>query len=140
MKNAFSSIGAKQRDQYSWIAKTDEGFVFTVEIDHIDQKNNVYNHKKGTFYKNVRGLSKSQGDSSITISHSNELFNAVTDAYKNKLKCRVVLLKGTKYGKSTGGIKAAIDGDCWIVTEVNGDVDTGYDFIIERTAIFNEKS
>ena len=47
-------LSAKQRDQYSWVAKTQDAYVFSAEIDHINPERNVYDHKAGTFRKLVR--------------------------------------------------------------------------------------
>jgi len=46
---AFKSINAAQSDPHSWIAKTEDTFVFTAEIDHKHKARNQYDHMKGTF-------------------------------------------------------------------------------------------
>jgi hypothetical protein len=132
LKAAYSLLGAKQRDQYSWVAKTDDTYVFSAEIDHIKPENNEYNHKSGIFRKHVPPMSKNTEHDPLSISHSKELFDAVTDAYINKLKCKMLLVKGTKFGKTEGGIKAAADGHLWQVTECEGNVENGYSFKVER--------
>ena len=132
MRAALKSIGATQSVQYSWIGKTEDAYAFTAEIDHIDKKDNQYNHREGVFFKRVKPLSVNDGASPQTVRHSKELFNAVKHAYEDKLKCRLLLVKGTKYGTSEGGVKAAVDGDNWVVSEMLGSVKNGYEFILER--------
>ena len=129
----METIGATQSDQYSWIGKTDVAYAFTAEIDHIDKENNQYKHKKGIFKKWVKPLSSGEGDAHQTIRHSQELYDAVKRAYEENIKCRLLLVKGTKYGTTKGGVKAAVDGDSWIVTEFAGSVNDGYGFTLERT-------
>ncbi len=132
LKVAFASLGAKQKGQYSWVAKSEESYVFTAEIDHVDKENNVYNHGEGVFTKNVPPTSKENGDATVSISHAQDLFDAVTDALANELRCRLLLVKGTKSGKDIGGIKAAADGDSWQVSKVDGTVAEGFGFTIIR--------
>ena len=132
LKAAFATIGAKQRDQYSWIARTKNSFVFTAEVDHINKERNIYDHKQGVFHKKVRALSVSDGEAALTVSHAKELHFAVNQAFETNLRCRLLLVKGTKYGTSTGGVKGAVDGDYWIVKQVSGTVDEGFEFILER--------
>ena len=118
LKAGFASLNAKQRDQYSWVAKTDECYVYTAEIDHIDKKNNIYSHNAGTFVKYVRPHSREQGDAALSISHAQELFDAVTNSFNTNLKCRLLLVKGTRFGKTNGPIKAAADGNNWRVVKL----------------------
>ncbi|MET0106188.1 MAG: hypothetical protein ABW072_13750 [Sedimenticola sp.] len=125
-------IGASQRDQYSWVARTNDAYVFSAEIDHINPKDNAYNHKMGVFSKRVPPMSKSLGHDPLSISHCKELFDAVSDSFTNNLKCRILLVKGTKFGTTKGGIKAAADGHFWKVTELTGSCDKGYSFKVER--------
>lgn len=51
LKTAYQCLGATQRDQYSWVAKTDETYVFSAETDHIDPENNKYSHSRDVFQK-----------------------------------------------------------------------------------------
>jgi hypothetical protein len=132
LKAAYSQIGAAQRDQYSWVAQTSDAYVFSAEIDHIHPEDTVYNHKGGIFAKHVPPRSISLGHKALTVSHSKELFEAARDAYTNELKCRMLLVKGSKYGTTKGGIKAAVDGDIWQLSEFNGSVENGYSFKAER--------
>jgi len=132
LKAAYASIGASQRGQYSWVAKLDDHYVYTAEIDHLDKKNNAYNHIAGVFKKTVPPMSPASGHQPISIRHSMDLFEAATDSYEKKLKCRVMLVKGTKYGKTKGGISAAAEEHYWQVTELSGSVDSGYEFTLER--------
>jgi len=133
LRAALKAIGATQRDQYSWIAKIGETFVFTAEIDHIQKDRNIYDHKQGTFHKKVRAFSGDAGDAALTVSHAKELYDAVQQAFEINLKCKLLLLTGTKYGTTKGGVKAAIDGDYWVVKEVSGTVAEGFEFILVRT-------
>ncbi|MDO6713455.1 hypothetical protein Q4567_22235 [Aliiglaciecola sp. 2_MG-2023] len=134
LKVAYSLLGATQRDQYSWVAKTNDSFVFSAEIDHINPDDNVYDHKAGAFSKRVPPMSKSLGHDPLSISHSKELFEAASTSYKEKLRCRVLLVKGTKFGRTSAPIKAAADGHFWQVTVLKGSVENGYSFYIERVA------
>lgn len=133
MKAGYESIGAKQDEQYSWLGRAGETYVFTAEIDHIDEEDNVYSHMEGTFNKHIRPLAVEFNESPITVRHAGQLFHAVEHAHKENLKCHLMLLKGTKYGKTSGGVKASVDGDYWQVTELSGSVRAGFDFKIERT-------
>lgn len=134
LKKAYLSVGATQRDQYSWVAKSKEHYVFSVEIDHINPEDNVYNHTSGVFFKRVPPMTIELGRDPLSVSHSKELFNAAEDAYKNKLNCQILLVKGTKFGKTKGPVKAAVEGHFWQVTELIGDVPNGYELKIERVA------
>lgn len=116
------------------MAKSEECYVYTAEIDHIDKDNNVYNHGEGVFTKYVPPLTKDNGDAALSISHAQELFDAVTDSFSTNLKCRLLLVKGTKFGTSSGGIKAAADGDYWQVVKLSGSVSSGFGFTLERVA------
>ncbi len=133
MKAGYESVGAKQDEQYSWFGKTDQTYVFTAEIDHIDEEDNVYSHMDGAFKKHIRPLAVEFNESPITVRHAEQLFNAIHHAYTEKMKCHLMLLKGTKYGKEKGGVKSAMDGDYWLVTELSGSVREGFDFKLERT-------
>ena len=129
---ALKTINAERSDQYSWIAKTEESFVFTAEIDHKDRENNIYKHMEGTFHKKVRPISKELGDKHQTIRHAVELYEAINEAFEKELKCNLVLVKGTMYGTYEGEIKAAIDGDYWKVKEFSGNVAEGFQFLLVR--------
>ena len=98
----------------------------------MDKENNVYSHQDGVFTKYVPPLAKENGDAPLTISHAQELLDAVTDSYNRNLRCRLLLVKGTKFGKDIGGIRAAADADHWQVTQLDGTVSTGFGFTIER--------
>ena len=127
-------MGANQRDRYSWIAKKADSYVFTEEIDHIDAENNIYNHKEGTFEKHVPPLSTKSGDASSSVSHAKELFDAVHHALESAIRCNLLLVKGTSFGKTKGSIKSAIDGDFWIVDYLDGCAEDGFRFKLIRTA------
>ena len=132
LKAAFAIFNAKQRSMYSWVAKSDECYIYTAEIDHLDKENNIYEHTDGVFIKYVSALSKENGDSALNISLGQELFDAATDSYNTSLKCRLLLVKGTKFGQTEGGTKAAADGDYWQITKLSGSVATGFGFTLER--------
>ena len=132
LRAGYKSVGATQVEQYSWLGKTSSSYVFTAEIDHIDEEDNIYNHTKGTFKKHIRPLSLELKEDPATIRHADELFTALLHAHNEKLMCRLMLLKGTKYGKTSGKLKSAIDGDYWAVKELSGSVATGMDFVLER--------
>ncbi len=129
---ALKSIGAVQSDPYSWLAKTDDCYVFTAEIDHQDKARNDFRHLDGIFRKELLPVSASRGDSPPRIRHAQALFDAAEDAYSHGLKCQLLLEKGTRYGTTPGGVRAAVDGDTWIVTELSGDVASGFQFLLER--------
>ena len=129
---ALKSIGAEQSDPYSWLAKTDDCYVFTVEIDHQDKARNEFRHMDGIFRKEVLPVSVSNGDSRPRIRHAQGLYDAVEDALSHGLKCQLMLQKGTRYGTTPGGVRAAVDGDSWIVKELSGDVSSGFMFVLER--------
>ena len=131
-RTALKSIGAVQSDPYSWLAKTDDCYVFTAEIDHQDKARNVFRHMDGVFRKEVLPVSVSKGDSRPRIRHAQGLYDAVEDAFSHELKCQLMLEKGTRYGTTPGGVRAAVDGDSWIVTELKGTVATGFNFVLER--------
>ena len=132
MKAALNSINAVQSDQYAWIARAGDTFVLTVELDHKDAANNIYDHFEGTFKKFVGPLSVSKGDAARTVRHSQQLFDAVTEIYAESSKCHLLLLRGTKFGRPEGGIRGAVDGDLWTVKELSGDVEGGFGFVLVR--------
>lgn len=86
----------------------------------------------GIFYKEVPSVASSKGDSLPRIRKAQELFDGIKDALSNGLKCQLMLEKVTKYGTTPGGIKTAVDGNSWLVTELKGTVADGFNFILER--------
>ena len=60
------------------------------------------------------------------------MFDAVSQAFSTGLKCKLMLVKGTKYGTTQGGVKAAGDGDHWLVRELSGNVSDGFEFVLVR--------
>jgi hypothetical protein len=90
---------------------------------------------QGYFKKRIRPLSIELNEDPGTIRHAEELFYALTDALNRKLKSHLMLLKGTKYGKTSGGLKAAVDGDFWEVSELHGSVPDGFNFVLQRVEI-----
>ena len=129
---ALKSIGAVMGDPSSWLAKTDACYVFTVEIDHKDKARNRFQYLEGIFHKEVPPISASNGDSPPRIRHAQALLDAAEEAFSNGLKCQLLLEKGTKFGTTPGGVRAAIDSDSWLVTEILGDVASGFRFVLER--------
>ncbi len=107
--------------------------MLSAEIDHKDPESTVYKHEEGTFFKRVPPMSRDADHKALTVSHSRELFDAASEAYSKGLKCRVLLVKGTKFGTTEGGIRAAADGHFWKVVEITGNVEDGYCFRAERT-------
>ncbi len=43
-----------------------------------------------------------------------------------------MLVKGTKYGTTQGGVKATVDGDHWLVSELPGNVSDGFEIVLVR--------
>jgi hypothetical protein len=132
LRAGYKSVGATQKDQYSWLARAAKSFVFTAEIDHIDPVRNKFDFDKGTFKKQVLPLSSERGDHGMRIRHAQELLDAVNQANSTDMRCRLLLLKGTKYGTTKGGIHAAIDPGSWTVEKVPGDVSSGFAFKLKR--------
>lgn len=134
LQAAYSSLDAIQRDRYSWVAKTTTTniFVFSIELDHKNTSDNAYSPRKGTFTKRVPPMLKSLGHEPQSISHSKELFEAVSTSYEDELECRILFVRGTKYGNKKPPIRAAADKHFWQVTELTGNVEKGYSFTIAR--------
>ena len=80
----------------------------------------------------VPPLSVKNGHHPLRVRHAQELLDAVNQAYSNGTTCRLLLLKGTKYGTTKGGIRAAVDPGDWVVDKVSGDVSCGFEFTLER--------
>tara|TARA_R110001592_G_C13144162_1_gene747575 strand:+ start:534 stop:863 length:330 start_codon:yes stop_codon:yes gene_type:complete len=108
--------------------------VYTAEIDHIEKEDNQYNHNEGTFKKYVPALSKENGTPALSISHAQELHDALRHSYDQDLKCRLLLVKGTKWGTFEGGVRTAPDGDLWVVSRFIGTVAEGFEFVLERVS------
>ena len=86
----------------------------------------------GIFCKEVPPVAASNGDSLPRVRKAQELFDGIKDAYSNGLKCQLMLEKATLYGTTREGIKVAVDGNSWLVTELKGTVADGFNFILER--------
>ncbi len=136
LRAGYESIAAAQKEQYSWLAKTADCFVFTAEIDHIDPALNHFDFIGGKFHKEIRPLSVQRGDHGIRVRHAQELIDAVNQAYSSGMRCKLMLLTGTKYGTTKGGIKSAVDPGDWIVKTATGDVASGFSFELERVLTF----
>lgn len=133
LKKALYSLNANQKTLYSWIARTSQYIVFNAEIDHIDQKNNQYQHDKGIFIKHVPGMSKSNGSSTHSINHAKELYDAAKQIFENKEDCFLILKKGTRYGTTKGGIQVADTGYYWQIKNLIGSVENGFRIEFART-------
>ena len=114
------------------MAKTKDTFVFTAEIDHENNARNQYDHMEGIFHKKVLPRSVRNGVSAPTVRHANELFDAVSQAFSTGLRCRLMLVKGTRYAIAKAQIRAAVDGDYWVVKELSGNVSDGFEFVLIR--------
>ena len=132
LRAGYKSLGAEQKEQYSWLARTADSFVFNAEIDHMDAARNRYDFEAGTFHKQVPPLSVKGGDNGLTVRHAQELLDAVSQAYSSKMKCGLLLLRGTRSGTTKGGIKSAADPGHWVVDELSGDVCDGFNFKLSR--------
>ena len=62
LRAGYKSVGATQKEQYSWLARTADSFVFNAEIDHKDPGRNRFNHEDGIFQKHVPPMSVKSGD------------------------------------------------------------------------------
>ena len=122
LRAGYKSVGAEQKEQYSWLARTADSFVFNAEIDHIDPDRNQFDFAEGTFHKQVLPLSVEQGDHGLRVRHAQERLDGISQAKAHGMKCRLLLLRGTKNGTTKGGIHAAGDPGYWVVDEVSGDV------------------
>ncbi len=132
LRAGYESIGASQKELHSWLARTADSFVFSAEIDHVDPARNQLDLAKGTFHKQVQPVSVERGDHGLRVRHAQELLDAANQAHSNELECKLMLLKGTKYGTTKGGIHAAVDTGDWIVKSITGDVSDGFAFSLER--------
>lgn len=131
MKANLERLDARRSDPYAWLARTDGAIVFFAEIDHVKKEWNRYNHAAGVYEKRVRGMSPAK-ESAPTLRHSRELFDTARAAHAQNTSCRLLLLKGTKNGTTPGGVKSALDDGIWRVTRVDGSVEQGYEFRLER--------
>ena len=132
LRAGYKSVGAEQKEQYSWLARTGDSFVFNAEIDHRDPARNQFDFAEGTFHKQVLPLSVERGDHGLRVRHAQELLDGVSQAKAHGMKCRLLLLRGTKYGTTKGGIHAAVDPGDWVVQSHSGDVQNGFQFSLRR--------
>ncbi len=132
LRAGYKSVGAEQKEQYSWLARTANSFVFNAEIDHRDPARNQFDFIEGTFHKQVLPLSVEAGDHGLSVRHAQELLDGVSQAKAHGMKCRLLLLRGTKYGTTKGDIHAAADPGYWIVHSHSGDVQNGFQFFLRR--------
>jgi hypothetical protein len=130
VRATLKTLGAKQSDQHSPIARLGDSYVFTAEIDHVNRKRNRYDHMEGTFHKRV--IPHADGKSPLAMKHAEELYAAASTALEAQLKCRLLLVKGAKHGTTRDGVKAAVDADDWQVTKLSGSVASGFSFSLER--------
>ena len=132
LRAGYKSLGATQKDQYSWLARTKDSCVFTAEIDHVDPARNSFDAVVGAFHKKVPPLSVEAGDHSLRVRHAQELLDAVREALDEGTENRLLLLRGTRYSNKKGVIYAAVDPGFWSVRTVSGDVNNGFEFTLVR--------
>ncbi len=128
LANAYASVNAKLKNKYSWVGKVDDIFVISIELDHKDKVNNKYTPSSGTFIKNVGSL---KGAHHTTKTNAQEMLDAISYHQKVGKNCYVLFTKGTSSGTGSDP-KGVVDGDGWRVNKLNGDVDIGFSFEIER--------
>ncbi len=75
LRAGYKSVGATQKEQYSWLARTADSFVFNAEIDHRNPARNQFNFVEGTFHKQVLPLSVEGGDHGLRVRHAQELLD-----------------------------------------------------------------
>ncbi len=126
----MESINATLREPHSWIGRTEESIVFIAEIDHVDKINNRYSHHDGTYHRLVAPLPPTAA--AQTTRHTNELFEAVGQAFNDGIKCNLLLVRGAKNSVAKGGVRAAVDGDYWLVNQFIGSVAEGFEFNMLR--------
>jgi len=80
----------------------------------------------------VLPLSVKSRDAGLRVRHAQELLDAINLAHSKGMKCKLLLLRGTKYGTTKGGIKSAVDPGDWVVDKVSGNVSSGFEFILMR--------
>jgi len=130
IRAAMESVNAKLREPHSWIGSTEDSIVFIAEIDHVDKANNCYSHHDGTYHRLVAALAP--GAAAQTVRYTNELFEAVSRAFSGALRCNLMLVRGAKNSIAKGGVRAAVDGDAWIVENFSGSVAEGFEFDMVR--------
>ncbi len=130
IRAAMESINAKLREPHSWIGRTEDSIVFIAEIDHVDKANNLYSHHDGTYHRVVAALPGTAA--AQTTRHTNELFEAVSQAFSGAMRCHLMLVRGAKNSVAKGGVRAAVDGDSWMVEKFSGSVADGFEFDLVR--------
>ena len=126
----MESIDATLREPHSWIGRTEDSIVFIAEIDHVDKVNNHYSHHDGCYHRLVAPLATTAA--AQTTRHTNELFDAVGQAFSGAMRCHLLLVRGAKNSVAKGGVRAAVDGDNWIVEKFSGSVAEGFEFDMVR--------
>lgn len=126
----MESINATLREPHSWIGRTEDSIVFIAEIDHVDKVNNHYSHHDGSYHRLVAPLATTAA--AQTTRHTNELFDAVGQAFSGAMRCHLLLVRGAKNSVAKGGVRAAVDGDNWIVEKFSGSVAEGFEFDMVR--------
>lgn len=128
LTNAYASVNAKMRTPYSWVGKVDGIFVISIELDHKDKVNNKYNSLLGTFIKKVNPLRDAHPNKK---NNAQEMFDAISYHQTSGKNCYVIFTNGTSSGSGSNP-RGVVDGDGWRVNALNGDVDNGFSFEIER--------
>lgn len=126
----MESINATLREPHSWIGRTEDSIVFIAEIDHVDKVNNHYSHHDGAYHRLVAPLATTAA--AQTTRHTNELFDAVGQAFSGAVRCHLLLVRGAKNSVAKGGVRAAVDGDNWTVEKFSGSVAEGFEFDMVR--------
>lgn len=126
----MESINATLREPHSWLGRTDDSIVFIAEIDHVDKVNNRYSHHDGTYHRLVAPLAPTAA--AQTSRYTKELFEAVEQAASGALRCNLLLVRGAKNSVAKGGVRAAVDGDAWVVEKFSGSVAEGFEFDLVR--------
>jgi hypothetical protein len=123
--NAYKAIGAPLSNQYAWCSFDDEKkcHVLSVEIDHADAVNNIFNHRAGVFSKRVPPLVD-------TSNNSRGFFDTVSTHFITCKPCRVVFLKNTASSVTPTKQVTGSDGDFWSVEYLSGTAESGYELMI----------
>ncbi len=123
--NAYKAIGAPLSNQYAWCSFDDENkcYVLSVEIDHADVVNNIFNHRAGVFSKRVPPLVD-------TSNNSKGFFDAVSTHNIKRKPCRVIFLKNTASSVNPNRQVTGSDGGFWSVEYLAGTAESGYELML----------
>jgi hypothetical protein len=123
--NAYKAIGAPLSNQYAWCSFDAENkcYVLSVEIDHANTVNNIFNHRAGVFSKRVPPLTQ-------TSNNSKGFFDAVSIHNVKGKPCRVIFLKNTKSSVKPCNKVTGAYGGLWSVEYLDGTAESGYELMI----------